>query len=78
MSKKMSLLEKAREIPIRRRGAEGVTVEEIELALAWMKDEITLTQIARVMNHKGPGTTVSRISILLREAYRKGMIREGK
>lgn len=62
-----SIVEQAKSIEIKRRLASL----EPELALAWLKDEVRLTQIAKVK--KMSLTRVyDNLSRALREAYRKG------
>ena len=74
MKQKKTLLEKAKEIPTRKRGTKTITIEQIEVAIAWMADEITLTQATQVLQYDSPGSCVSRLSLILREAYRNGFI----
>ena len=52
------------------------TPEERELALAWLRGEITLTQAAHAMNPEKPisGSALSRFAVCLRDAYHAGRI----
>lgn len=70
-----SLLEKALAIPRQDKRLQSITPDEIELSLAWLRDEVSLTQIAKVLEMKGPGNAVSRIAICIREAYRLGLLK---
>ena len=72
---KKSLLEQAQDIPVNRRMSSGFNEEEVEVALAWISDSITLTQASIVLGFKTPGSCVSRLSLLLREAYRAGILK---
>ena len=72
---KQSLLEKALTAKRPDKRLERITPEEIELALAWLQDEVTLTQVAYALGMKGPGNAVSRMAVIIREAYRAGLIK---
>jgi hypothetical protein len=65
----MTLLEKAKAIPgIKYRKYEGQTEEDIELALAWVNDEVTLTQVSKAHGLVGVnGSTYSRIALSLKK-----------
>lgn len=72
---KKTLLQQAKEIKVLKRRVR-VSDEHIELAIAWMKDEIGLGQINIVMGQKiSGGNVLYNISVWLREAYRKGIIK---
>jgi len=77
--KKETLLEKAKKIMIVRPIKKSPDKEEIELAIGWLKSEVGLTQILKVLNrYKGnhyTGNCLYRVAICLREAYRKGIIK---
>lgn len=65
-----TLLEKAKEIKStpRNKSIEGME----ELALAWCRDEINLTQIARVLSIPGTGHQVyAKIALSLKEYLNK-------
>ena len=70
-----SLLERALEVKRPDKRLKDITAEEIEVSLAWLADEVSLTQIATVMGMKGPGHAVSRMAICIREAYRLGFLK---
>lgn len=71
-----TLLQKALETPARSINSNHVSEEQIELALAWMADEVTLTQVSLASGLKGgSGATYHRLAMCLREAYRAGLIK---
>ena len=70
-----SLLEKAKSVPTKNRVRSALSDEEIELAIAWLNDEVTLTQAATAMGYKSGGAWVARVALLLREAFRTGIIK---
>lgn len=47
--------------------------EEVDVALAWMRGDINLGSVTKAYNHSG-GTSLYRIAVCLREAYRQGQI----
>jgi hypothetical protein len=71
-----TLLEKAKKVPVRSRIKRSISGEDIELALAWMKGEVTLSQVAKVSRHKtSSGNVLYRVAVCLREAYMQGLIK---
>lgn len=84
--KKETLLELAKKIEIRQRLAnlvETATEEQIELALAWAKDEIRLGQFTQIMWGKGSslnvgGKALYTIACWLKAAIKKGILIEKK
>jgi hypothetical protein len=81
---KESLLEKAKKVrpqpKMRHNFVLPFSDESLELALAWVKGEITTLQIARVINPDAESRGYSynvlyRIASLLREAYEKKLIK---
>ena len=67
---KQSLLEKAKAKSSSQRTVIGH--EEIALALAWARDEVTLTQVAFALGHERAASEVySCLSRALREAIRR-------
>jgi len=73
--KKKTLLQKAKKVKMRHRKI-IVTDEHIELALAWVKDDITLTQVNLALNKpRDTGNTLYALAVYIREAYRKGQIK---
>ena len=73
--KKETLLEKAKKVKYKkRRGA--ATNEEIELALAWIKDEVITRQVAEAMGQNAvSGRVLYRLSICLKRAYEQGKLK---
>lgn len=50
MTKNLSLLEKAKQIPAKSRKSNAFTEEELDLVLAWINDEIGLHQMQKALN----------------------------
>ena len=78
----MSLLKKAKSIENKkpRHKKMYLTDELIELAIAWAKDEVTLTQCAKVIfpdkeTSKSTNLVYSRFAIVLKEAIRQGKLK---
>jgi hypothetical protein len=75
-----SLLERAKSVT-KRKAMRVPSPQEIELALAWMKSEVSLTGVATALygdkrNIKTlGGNALYRIAVCLREAYRVGAIK---
>lgn len=68
----MSLLEKAKEV--RTKKSVPATEEEIELALAWVREEVTLYQIAQAYGKtSGTGNVYIRLAIALREYVKRNL-----
>ena len=68
-----TLLEKAKNVALKRRSGRECSDEEIELALAWLKDEIALKQISMVIGQKH-NNMLAIIPGILRQAYRQGKL----
>jgi hypothetical protein len=70
----MSLLDRAKAHPVQVRTE--IDPEQIEVALAWIRDEITISQAGHVLSAaKEPGSqTYVTLAIALRAAYRKGQL----
>jgi hypothetical protein len=58
------------------------TDEEIELALAWLQDRVTLTQVVfalygagEVVKRSYGGNALYRVAVSLREAHRQGKLK---
>ena len=80
-----TLLEKAKEIPTKSfRRMLVPNDEQIELAIAWAKDEIQLKQVSKVLfgetsTSQGVGGKVLyNLAVFLREGIRKGILIEKK
>ena len=55
---------------------DNITNEEIEVALAWLRDEVQATQMNIYLGTGPTGNYLYWMAIRLREAYRRGMIKE--
>lgn len=73
----MSLLEKAKASKIHKHDGK-IDREKVEVAVAFMKDEVSLGQIAEAMGTRGKQSVQARLSLWCREAYRIGLITETK
>lgn len=74
--KKETLLEKAKAKKLSMpKGKIRTTDEHIELAFAWLKDEVRLKQISEVCGKKNNGNILYSIAVWLREAYRQGKLK---
>ena len=77
----MSLLEKAKNVPVYKSDYKHHSddSEIIELAIAWLKKEVTTTQVSEALyNRRNSGNVVYMMGFALREAYKKGLIKENK
>jgi len=72
---KKTLLQKAKEVKLKTAFRKSIDDEQIELAIGWMKDEISITQMSKVLNWKVSGGTRSTVASWLREGYRRGKIK---
>lgn len=63
--KQESLLEKAKKATIKSKTDKNIDDEKIQLALAWAKREISLSQVQRALGFSSP-TTYSFLAIALR------------
>jgi len=72
----MSLLDQAKKIP--RKASNKWNKEHFELTEAWLKSEITLSQISRVITPKGkksyPNVGMNMVMSCLRQMRREGLI----
>ena len=80
--KKETLLDKARKIPIKKltKLVNSATKEQIELAIAWAKDDITLGQFTKVIwnetTAKGiGGRALYTIASWLKAAIKRGILK---
>lgn len=69
----LSLLDKARNAQIRRQPIIDVTPEMIDLAIAWLQDEVTTAQVGVALK-ANPAHTLYKLAVIIREAYRNGVI----
>ena len=65
--KKESLLEKAKKIERKNPMADNINAEHIELALAWARGEVSLSQIQKVLAMNVPSTIYSFLAFALRK-----------
>jgi HD superfamily phosphodiesterase len=68
-----SLVERAKSLPVNQRKGD-TSKEEMDLAIAWMKDEVTITQVAKVTSTTA-SSSFAKMGAWLRDAYREGKIR---
>jgi len=69
-----TLLQRAKAVKVNSRHR-VISDEYIDLALAWIRDEIGLTQVNVVLGKKREGgNSLYGIAVWLREAYRNGKI----
>ena len=71
-----TLLQKAMKVKRRSLMRERIGDQEIELALAWLQDKITISQAAKVVSPSGKnsGNVSYKLAICLKEAYIKNLI----
>ena len=76
MGKKETLLERAKGFSLYNYKRKIiVTKEHSELAVSWMKGEITLSQVNRALEKKASdGNTLYHIAIWLKDAYKRKKI----
>jgi len=76
VDKNQTLLEKAKQFKCPTRPHRIIKDGEIEVAIAWMKDEISHAQAAFALGGKTTkGNILYRICVLLRDGYRKKLIK---
>ena len=72
---KKTLLEKAKAVKMGRRDT-IITDEHVELALAWIRDEVNLSQInVALKKSRQSGNVLYKMATSLREAHRQGKIK---
>lgn len=77
---KTSLVMRAMSIPTRS-SRRSISDEEIELALAWAKGDVTTAQVMRVLfpaTQTGDAPAKGRMALALREAIRRGRLVEAQ
>lgn len=62
MSDKETLLQKAKQIKVNKKGDRKLGDEEYELGLAWVKGEVTMRQIQTVMGYKNTNSSYTLIA----------------
>lgn len=73
----VSLIEKARAVPLRRKLKGGRTREQVELAVGWAKGGVTATQVGRVIYSgavRAGGSTLTWLATTLRDGVAQGWI----
>ena len=73
MKKEITLLDQAKKILIKRKNL--ATNEHIELALAWLKDEINMSQAAKVLGYKSTSNIGYSFAICFKKGYQQGKIK---
>ena len=67
----MTLLEQARAA---QRTGQRYTPEHVELALAWIREEVGFACVGAAIKKKGAGVVYNFLALALREAYRNGQL----
>jgi len=73
MPKKQSLLDKALNGRPSRKGKRAYTAEEKELVLAWVLDEISMSQVARALDQKNTGNIYIFLAFVCKEIIKEKM-----
>lgn len=72
MQKKESLLQKAKKIPMQKSRINHLPQDFEEVALAWCRDEISLTQICKAMGLDNTGYRVyAKLALTLKQYFNK-------
>lgn len=71
---KLTLLQVAKQGPNVSKISKRISDEEIELALAYLKDEVSYSQIQAVLKMKNGGGVYNFITTRVREAFRRNLI----
>lgn len=73
------LLDKAKAVKENRGGRPSIVADDdrMELALAWVKGEVSLTQIMAAIGRPSTSNFYALMAVGLREAYRKGLLKNG-
>ena len=69
-----TLLQKAKEFKVKNRRENSFSDEDMELAIAWIKNEITAKQVGNAWSMKIPTSITYRLANTLRFAYMRGKI----
>ena len=67
-----TLLEKAQQSQRARGSRSKFNAEEIDLAYAWMNDEVALTQVQAAMQHAGTAQTYAFLAQCARQIFQSG------
>jgi hypothetical protein len=65
-----SLLDRAKKVRVNSKTRDGVTDEDIELALAWARGEIALKQVAVALGGVAATSAYARLAISLRKVFK--------
>jgi len=68
-----TLLQRAQNSKVRTQ--HPIMQDDINLAIAWMKGDVTTGQVVKAYNTSGSYSCMYRIAITLREAYLRGVIK---
>lgn len=69
-----TLLERAKKVRIGRSKTKVFTAEEIELAIAWLRGEVTLMQVARALKINANNDAYIPLARAIRQALEEGII----
>lgn len=69
-----TLLEKAKQVKTYTKKGKDCSNEEVELAIAWIKDEVTYKQIFTVLGLRSGAEVYVILAQCLREAYKRNKI----
>lgn len=70
-----TLLQKARNVPGQKRGLKEINNETIDLALAWLSDEISASQIARVCSIMSGSNVYNFVARNVKAAFLTGRLK---
>lgn len=71
MKNKESLLEQAKKVTKKQnKSLDSITKEQEELALAWVKDDVTLSQVMSVLGYKTPSGVYVFLALALKKHYK--------
>lgn len=68
----MSLVEKAKGITLMQKNRREVSPDHVELAIAWLKGEVTTKQCEIALSRKG---IEGSMAVWLRDGYREGKVK---
>ena len=67
----MRLIDKAKATKVRKGNAKDITSEDVELAIAWVRDEVTYSQVCSAYDlKKGSASVYSKLARSLKEGFR--------
>jgi len=72
----MSILQEAKKLPVRKGLKNNYSSQEWQdVAIAWLKDEISLSQLMNAMKYKSTSSTYTAPSLSLRAAFKSGRLK---